>query len=77
MREQKLTDRDRLTDMLLTAKGVAGGYHTAALEAATPKVRSLLAELHREELADAELLFAAMEERGWYRPEPAGPPHAG
>jgi len=75
VREGKLCDRDRLTDMLLLSKGVAGGYHTAALEAATPKVRSTLAKLHAEELKDAEALFSAMEKRGWYRPEPAGPPN--
>lgn len=75
LREMRLSDRDRLTDMLLSAKNVAGGYHTAALEAATPQIRSTLAELHAEELKDAEALFSALEERGWYRPEPAGPPH--
>lgn len=77
MREQGLSDRDRLTDMLLLAKSVAGGYHTAALEAATPQIRSTLAQLNAEELKDLEVLFSAMERRGWYRPEPAGPPHLG
>ncbi|MDK2784453.1 MAG: hypothetical protein PWQ41_1806 [Bacillota bacterium] len=77
MRKQELSDRDRLTDMLLLAKSVAGGYHTAALEAATPQIRSTLAQLNAEELKDLEVLFSAMERRGWYRPEPAGPPHLG
>ena len=71
--DKKLTDRDRLTDMLLLTKAVAGNYHSAALEAATPKIRTSMTGLHRDELEHAELLFAAMEERGWYRPEPAGP----
>ncbi|MDI3538293.1 MAG: hypothetical protein PWP12_508 [Bacillota bacterium] len=76
MSRQELDDRDRLTDMLLLAKSVAGLYHQGTLESATPKIRSTLAELHREELKDLEALFSAMEKRGWYRPEPAGPPHS-
>ncbi|MGI6604795.1 MAG: spore coat protein [Firmicutes bacterium] len=75
MHGTKFTDRDRLTDMLLLTNSLAGGYHSAALESATPKLRAALAELHAEELKDAETLFNAMEERGWYRPEPAGPPN--
>jgi spore coat protein CotF len=69
----RLTDRDRLTDMLLLTKGVASSYHSAALEAATPTIRSSMVDLHNKELESAEQLFTAMEKRGWYRPEPAGP----
>lgn len=72
--DSELTDRDRLTDMLLLTKAVAGSYHSAALEAATPKIRTSMTGLHQDELEHAELLFSAMEERGWYRPEPASPP---
>ncbi|HHT70366.1 MAG TPA: spore coat protein [Firmicutes bacterium] len=71
--QHELTDRDRLTDMLLLTKAVAGSYHSAAMEAATPRIRSSMIALHGEELKSAERLFTAMEERGWYRPEPAGP----
>ncbi|MGI6129025.1 MAG: spore coat protein [bacterium] len=71
--KSELTDRDRLTDMLLLTKAVASSYHSAALESATPKIRSSMMSLHSEELEHAERLFSAMEERGWYRPQPAAP----
>ena len=47
--QHELTDRDRLTDMLLLTKAVAGSYHSA-MEAATPRIRSSMIALHGEEL---------------------------
>ena len=59
--------------MLLHTKAVAGTDHSAPIEAATPRIRGSMLALHGEELKSAERLFTAMEERGWYRTEPAGP----
>lgn len=62
----RLTDRDILTDLLMTAKQLIGAYGLAERESTHPQLRSLLHRLATEEEQFHVQAFQAMYQRGWY-----------
>lgn len=63
------TDKDILTDMLMTEKYVSNHYETAIMECANENVRNTLRHLQDEEQQHAKTIFDAMNQRGWYNPK--------
>ena len=67
----KMTDRERMTDLLSSQKLLTSVYNTYCCEAATPSLRSslcaILQDVHRMQ---AET-FTEMSSRGWYQVETA------
>ena len=64
--EFRLTDRDILTDLLMTAKQLIGAYGLAEREATHPQLRSTLHQLATEEEQFHTQVFQTMHQRGWY-----------
>jgi len=62
-------DKDILTDMLMTEKYVSGTYETAIQESANEAVRNALRQIQDEEQQHAKMIFDAMNQRGWYKPQ--------
>lgn len=62
-------DKDILTDMLMTEKYVSGTYETAIMESANEAVRNALRQIQDEEQQHAKMIFDAMNQRGWYKPQ--------
>ncbi|KJS17946.1 MAG: hypothetical protein VR69_02675 [Peptococcaceae bacterium BRH_c4b] len=65
------SDQDILTDLLLDSKMISTGYHHALLEAAGDRSRSLLVQIHNDELNTHRQIFELMSARGFYQVEPA------
>jgi len=63
------TDKDILTDMLMTEKYVSSSYETAIMECANENVRNALRHIQDEEQQHAKSIFDAMAQRGWYKPQ--------
>ena len=63
------TAKDILNDMLMTEKYVSGTYETAILESANEAVRNALRQIQDEEQQHAKMIFDAMNQRGWYKPQ--------
>ncbi|MGB9802478.1 MAG: spore coat protein [Desulfofundulus sp.] len=66
----QFTDRDILADMLIGAKMISTGYHTAVLEAANDRVRNTLIQINNEEMSTQKQIFDLMHSRGWYPLDP-------
>ena len=62
-------DKDILNDMLMTEKYVSGAYETAIMESANEAVRNALRQIQDEEQQHAKMIFDAMNQRGWYKPQ--------
>ena len=62
-------DKDILNDMLMTEKYVSGTYETSIMESANEAVRNALRQIQDEEQQHAKLIFDAMNQRGWYKPQ--------
>lgn len=64
--QNRLNDRDILTDLLLTTKHMIGAYGLAERESTHPQLRSTLHRLATEEEQFHAQAFQAMHQRGWY-----------
>lgn len=64
--QNRLTDRDILTDLLLTSKQMLGAYGVAEQESTHPQLRQTLHQLAMEEEQFHQQAFQAMHQRGWY-----------
>ncbi len=72
MHKEKLATHEMIfTDCLHRQKHLTDTYNRAALESASPELRNIFGEIHREEMQNAERLFREMRNRGWYKPEMA------
>lgn len=66
-----LSEKDILTDMLMTHKYLIDNYNTATVESADPKLRDLFHKLYTECLRDQDEIFNHMNQHGWYKPPEA------
>ena len=66
-----LDDKDRLTDVLITEKYIAGGYNHAALEAANSQLLDAFTGILRDVHQIQHEIFLEMNNRGWYQPKTA------
>lgn len=73
---RQLGDQDILRDMLGYEKYISRCYHNAVLECANEDIRRTFMMIHEDEMNHAKMVFDAMYERGWVRPEEAVPAHA-
>ncbi len=64
--QNRLTDRDILTDLLLMSKQMIGAYGLAEQESTHPQLRQTLHRLATEEEQFHQQAFQAMQQRGWY-----------
>jgi len=64
-------DKDRLTDVLITEKYIAGGYNHAALEAANSQLLDTFTGILRDVHQIQHEIFLEMNNRGWYQPKTA------
>ncbi|VBB08293.1 Hypothetical protein LUCI_3564 [Lucifera butyrica] len=64
--QNRLSDRDMLLDLLATEKAISGMYEHGIMESATEPVRNAFEQLQHDEHENGELLFNAMQEKGWY-----------
>ncbi len=69
----KLTDQDRLTDMLSQEKQIIGIYSTYITEASCPKLRQVLEDNFADCVKDQYTVFDYMNQRGWYEVKTATP----
>ena len=60
------TDKEQITDLLMSEKYLTACYTGYLLEAATPEVIGCLKELLNNTHATQEQLFGEMNSRGWY-----------
>ena len=60
------TDKEQITDLLMSEKYLTACYNGYLLEAATPEVIGCLKELLNDTHATQEQLFSEMNSRGWY-----------
>ncbi|MBQ8341729.1 MAG: spore coat protein [Clostridia bacterium] len=60
------TDKEQMTDLLMSEKYLAGCYGSYLLESATPEVVSSLRELQSDVYGAQQQLFQDMNSRGWY-----------
>ena len=65
------TDKDRMTDMLMSQKLITGTYNTYTNECSTPEVRSAFMSLLAEEHQIQHDVFCEMQKRGWYQVQTA------
>lgn len=66
-----LTDQEMLEDLLSAQKMITGSYNSFACECAGDGLKNEMVALLGEEHQIQHELFAEMEKRGWYQPEPA------
>lgn len=67
----KMTEQERLTDLLSSEKFLAGIYNESCVEAASPAVRGALCSMLSDEHRIAEEIFNEMNTRGYYPVEKA------
>ena len=65
------TDKDRMTDMLMSQKQITGTYNTFTTECSTPEIRSAFMSLLAEEHQIQHDVFCEMQKRGWYQVQTA------
>jgi hypothetical protein len=63
----RLSDRDMLSDMLLTAKSLSHLYDHAIMESSHDQVRDAFENMQQDEHEIIHTLFAVMQEAGWYK----------
>ncbi len=68
---RQLSEKDILTDMLMSHKYLIETYNRATMEAADPKLRDLFHKLCTECLRDQDEIFNHMNSHGWYKPPEA------
>lgn len=73
--EFKLTDRDMIEDALACQKLMALTYNWAVMESTGDEFRSDMLNILEEEHQLHSAIFKAMEERDWYKIEPAVADH--
>ncbi len=66
-----LDDKDRLTDVLITEKYIAGGYNHASLESANSQLLDAFTGILRDVHQIQHEIFLEMNNRGWYQPKTA------
>ena len=67
----RMTDKEKMADLLSCEKFLAGNYNTYCMEAATISVRSCLCSLLKDVHELQEGVFEEMNTRGWYPLETA------
>lgn len=65
------TDKNIMTDALMTQKSVTAGYNYSANEAANMNVKNTMMDLLNEEHSLQHEVFEEMSKRGWYPTEAA------
>lgn len=60
------TDKDILTDMLMTEKYVSAAYNTSIFEFSNAQVRDVLNHIQKEEQKHGEAIFMYMKNKGMY-----------
>lgn len=69
--ETQFNDRDRLQDLLSTEKYLTEGYNISTFEATNPELYATLRTILQDTHQNRDALYHTMEQRGWYRTEPA------
>ena len=67
----KMGDKERMQDALTSQKYITGEYNTSVNEAATPEVKNTLLNILSEEHRMQSEVWTEMNQRGWYKTEPA------
>ncbi|MBO8141178.1 MAG: spore coat protein [Firmicutes bacterium] len=70
---QMLTDKEILTDCLVSQKRLAHDYLACADHTDDPQLLQVLMNLSAEEQQTRLQIFQAMQQRGWYNPQPISP----
>lgn len=70
----RLSDRDMLLDLLMTEKYMAHIYNSAIVESTHTPVLEAFEDMAHDEHSNARSLFEAMQDKGWYYPEPDSDP---
>ena len=66
MQKNSLTDREMLTDALVSEKFMTSGYNTFTNECASTSVLNEFMSLLNEEHQMQHEVFTEMQKRGWY-----------
>lgn len=66
-------DKMMASDCLASQKFISGLYNTAAEEAASPDLKRVLLDIHRQEQESQSAIFSVMTRRNWYNVQPADP----
>lgn len=60
------SDKEKLTDALMSQKFITGNYNSFANECAHPEVKQLALDILNEEHAIQHEVFVEMQNHGWY-----------
>ncbi|MBO8142810.1 MAG: spore coat protein [Firmicutes bacterium] len=66
MQAAAMSDRELLTDMLLSEKHLCMAYGMAELECTHPQLRAALHQLQQDQERFHQQLFQTVHQRGWY-----------
>ncbi len=66
-----MDDRALMEDLLLVTKGVCDLYMHGTIESSTPNVQTTFTDSLNDSLTMQSEIYKAMEQRGWYKTEPA------
>ncbi|NPV80355.1 MAG: spore coat protein [Firmicutes bacterium] len=66
-------DKMMTTDCLTSQKFISGSYNMAAEEAASPDLKRVFLDIHRQEQDAQSMLFNLMTKRNWYNVPAADP----
>ena len=67
------SDREKLTDALMSQRFITGNYNSFANECAHPEVKQLAMDILSEEHCIQHDVFVEMQNRGWYEVTAAQP----
>ena len=74
MIQTNFSDKEKMTDVLMTQKFITGNYNNFANECAHPEVKRLALDILSEEHAIQHDVFVEMQNHGWYEVKPAQEP---
>lgn len=66
-----MDDRALMEELLLVTKGVCDLYMHGAIESSTPNIHNTFSDSLTDSLTMQSEIYHAMEQRGWYKTEPA------
>ena len=67
------SDREKLTDALMSQRFITGNYNSFANECAHPEIKQLAMDILSEEHSIQHDVFVEMQNRGWYEVKAAQP----
>jgi len=65
--QASFTEKELMNDLLMSEKQVSSAYTVGITESSCSNLRSLLLQCEQNVLSNQEIIFQAMNQRGWYQ----------